>query len=269
MELNDTIDAAMEALVVPSFTSVGSAVRSRLDDWQPLDHYDLSDRVVLLTGATSGLGRRRRPPGRARRRRSPCRTATPSSPDPPEPGPSARAVGQRPSTSRPRRHRRSRPGHHHGDGVLAATTGSTPSSTMPVRCPPSAPKPPPGSRSPWPARWSDRSCSPPTPRTAGPTRRGSRRHHVVRRHVHRDAESTTSRWARRTIAGPSSTPAQAGPGHAQRAVGGSPRRARAVPRPPSGLGRHTGGRRVVADILAGRRAASAHPRPRRGHDGGG
>jgi NAD(P)-dependent dehydrogenase (short-subunit alcohol dehydrogenase family) len=56
MELNDTIDAAMEALVVPSFTSVGSAVRSRLDDWQPLDRYDLSDRVVLLTGATSGLG---------------------------------------------------------------------------------------------------------------------------------------------------------------------------------------------------------------------
>jgi len=50
------IDASMELTVVPSFSRVGFAVRSRLRDWKPLDDYDLSDRVVLLTGGTSGLG---------------------------------------------------------------------------------------------------------------------------------------------------------------------------------------------------------------------
>jgi dehydrogenase/reductase SDR family member 12 len=51
------IDAALEAPVVTSFTRIGYEVRKRLDDWTPLDDYDLTDRVILLTGATSGLGR--------------------------------------------------------------------------------------------------------------------------------------------------------------------------------------------------------------------
>ncbi len=50
------LDTLMEKTVVPSFTSVGSRVRSRLHAWQALESYDLTDRVVVLTGGTSGIG---------------------------------------------------------------------------------------------------------------------------------------------------------------------------------------------------------------------
>jgi dehydrogenase/reductase SDR family member 12 len=50
------VDAVVEGPIVTSFTSIGPAVRSRLDDWTPLDSYDLSGRRIVLTGATSGLG---------------------------------------------------------------------------------------------------------------------------------------------------------------------------------------------------------------------
>jgi dehydrogenase/reductase SDR family member 12 len=52
----DVVDSALELGIAPSFTRVGSAVRSRLDHWTPLADYDASGRVVVLTGATSGLG---------------------------------------------------------------------------------------------------------------------------------------------------------------------------------------------------------------------
>lgn len=52
----DGVDGALELAVVPSFTRLGSAARSRLDHWTPVDRYDLTDRVVVITGATSGLG---------------------------------------------------------------------------------------------------------------------------------------------------------------------------------------------------------------------
>jgi dehydrogenase/reductase SDR family member 12 len=51
------VDAAIELPVVPSFTRIGYDVRSRLEGWRPLDDYDLTGRVIVLTGATSGLGR--------------------------------------------------------------------------------------------------------------------------------------------------------------------------------------------------------------------
>ena len=51
------IDAVLEAPVVTSYTRLGPAVRRRLDNWQPVDSYDLTGRVIVLTGATSGLGR--------------------------------------------------------------------------------------------------------------------------------------------------------------------------------------------------------------------
>jgi len=54
--LGGLVEAAMELTVVPSFTRLGYAVRSRLGGWTALDRYDLTDRVVLLTGGTSGLG---------------------------------------------------------------------------------------------------------------------------------------------------------------------------------------------------------------------
>ena len=51
------VDAVLEAPVVTSYTRLGPAIRRRLDHWQPLHSYDLTGRVIVLTGATSGLGR--------------------------------------------------------------------------------------------------------------------------------------------------------------------------------------------------------------------
>lgn len=51
------VDLALEAPVVPSFTRIGYDVRRLTDGWRPLGDYDLDGRVILLTGATSGLGR--------------------------------------------------------------------------------------------------------------------------------------------------------------------------------------------------------------------
>jgi dehydrogenase/reductase SDR family member 12 len=54
--LAGAIDAALELPIVPSFTKIGVAVRSRLDGWTPVPTDGLRGRVVVLTGATSGLG---------------------------------------------------------------------------------------------------------------------------------------------------------------------------------------------------------------------
>lgn len=50
------IDAALEVPIISSFTRIGYDVRSRTDSWADLDSYDLSGRVVVVTGATSGIG---------------------------------------------------------------------------------------------------------------------------------------------------------------------------------------------------------------------
>ena len=78
MNGRDVVDALIEAPVVTSFTRIGYAVRARLDGWRPLDEYDLAGRVIVLTGATSGLGQAaasatRRVRRHARARRAPCR----------------------------------------------------------------------------------------------------------------------------------------------------------------------------------------------------
>ncbi len=55
--LADLADAALELPVAPSFTKLGYLARKRTDGWRDLDTYDLTGRTVVVTGATSGLGK--------------------------------------------------------------------------------------------------------------------------------------------------------------------------------------------------------------------
>ena len=52
----DAVDAALEWGIVGSFTRVGPALRSRLEGWDSLDGRRLGGRVIVMTGATSGIG---------------------------------------------------------------------------------------------------------------------------------------------------------------------------------------------------------------------
>ena len=51
------IDEALELPIAPSFTRIGYEARKRAFGWTPVDSYDMTGRVAVVTGATSGLGR--------------------------------------------------------------------------------------------------------------------------------------------------------------------------------------------------------------------
>jgi len=53
--LSRVVDAALEVTVAGSFSRAGYAVRSRLEHWRPPQ--SLAGRVVVVTGASSGVGR--------------------------------------------------------------------------------------------------------------------------------------------------------------------------------------------------------------------
>ncbi|HSW42011.1 MAG TPA: SDR family NAD(P)-dependent oxidoreductase, partial [Patescibacteria group bacterium] len=57
MNLANVVDESLEALVVPSFSRIGYAVRRRLFRWDQSPSGALTGRTVLVTGPTSGLGR--------------------------------------------------------------------------------------------------------------------------------------------------------------------------------------------------------------------
>jgi NAD(P)-dependent dehydrogenase (short-subunit alcohol dehydrogenase family) len=52
----DLIDRLMEKSVIPSFTSIGPYIRKRLFRWTPLENLSLAEKVVVLSGGTSGIG---------------------------------------------------------------------------------------------------------------------------------------------------------------------------------------------------------------------
>jgi dehydrogenase/reductase SDR family member 12 len=51
------IDAALDTAVVPGFSRIGYAVRSRLQGFEHLSPTSLADKTIIITGPTSGLGR--------------------------------------------------------------------------------------------------------------------------------------------------------------------------------------------------------------------
>jgi len=53
----DLVDAALEVLVLPSFSRIGYDLRRRMYGWDDPGRISLAGRTVLVTGPTSGLGR--------------------------------------------------------------------------------------------------------------------------------------------------------------------------------------------------------------------
>jgi dehydrogenase/reductase SDR family protein 12 len=56
--IRELVDAVLEISVVGSFSRIGFAVRSRLFDWTQAAPGSMAGRTVLITGPTSGLGRK-------------------------------------------------------------------------------------------------------------------------------------------------------------------------------------------------------------------
>ena len=54
--MTSILSAALDKAVVPGFSRIGYAVRSRLQHWQPLTSFNLNGKNVVITGPTSGLG---------------------------------------------------------------------------------------------------------------------------------------------------------------------------------------------------------------------
>ena len=50
------LSSILDAAVVPGFSRIGFAARSRLNHWDQVSAYDLTGKVVVITGPTSGLG---------------------------------------------------------------------------------------------------------------------------------------------------------------------------------------------------------------------
>ena len=54
--MSDFLSSILDAAIVPGFSRIGYMVRSKLNHWDNVSNYDLSGKVVVITGPTSGLG---------------------------------------------------------------------------------------------------------------------------------------------------------------------------------------------------------------------
>lgn len=55
--MKSRISEVLDAAVVPGFSRIGYAMRSRLNNWQPVSSFDCNGKIFVITGPTAGLGR--------------------------------------------------------------------------------------------------------------------------------------------------------------------------------------------------------------------
>lgn len=55
--MKSVVSGVLDAAIAPGFSRVGYAIRSRLNNWQPIASFDCAGKVFVITGPTAGLGR--------------------------------------------------------------------------------------------------------------------------------------------------------------------------------------------------------------------
>ena len=55
--MSNFVSSLLDTAIVPGFSRVGFFVRSRLNHWDQVSSYNLTNKVIVITGPTSGLGK--------------------------------------------------------------------------------------------------------------------------------------------------------------------------------------------------------------------